>query len=87
MTLESYNLTDNLRCNCSTNHTNKNEIHSLTDTQNDFFQVVIRKASSNKPFEQHNHLPKMIGVNDCLLIRHTLNDYYYDKSCHKVDSI
>ena len=29
----------------------------------------------------------MIGVNDSLLIRHTLNDYYYDKSCHKVDSI
>ena len=29
----------------------------------------------------------MIGVKDGLLIRHTLNDYYYDKSCHKVDSI
>ena len=86
-TLECHNPTNNLRCNCSINHTNKNEIRSLTDTQNDFFQVVIGKASSNKPFERHNHLPKMIGVKDGLLIRHTLNDYYYDKSCHKVDSI
>ena len=86
-TLECHNPTNNLRCNCSINHTNKNEIRSLTDTQNDFFQVVIGKASSNKPFERHNHLPKMIGVKDGLLIRHTLNDYYYEKSCHKVDSI
>ena len=91
-TLECHNPTDNLRCNCSINHTNKNEIRSLTDTQNDFFQVVIGKASSNKPFEQHNHLPKIIGVKDSLLRRHTLNDvdicyYYYDKSRHKVDSM
>jgi hypothetical protein len=86
-TLEYHNPTNNLRCNCSIEHTNKNEIRSLTDTQNDFFQVVIWKASSNKPFEWHNHLPKMISVKDGLLIRHILDDYYYDKSCHKVDSI
>ena len=59
----------------------------MTDALNDLFQVVIGKESFNKPFEQHNHLPKMIDVKDSLLIRHTLNDYYYDKSCHKVDSI
>ena len=86
-TLECHNSTNNLRCNCLINHSNKNEIRSLTNIQDDFFQVVIGKASSNKPFECHNHLPKMIGVKDGLLIRHTLNDYYYDKSCHKVDSI